>query len=217
MREQKLFAAKIKAKEPLLNHRWGFIDGKNYNVQEPGGLDLQNAMYNGWLHSTKVTNTICFGADGKYCPILNELGCIAWIKYNCPGSWNDSEMSRGFFEKLLDVRFCPDQRYGVLSDSAFPVSDGLEGRIMTPLKENDLVKIAPRLWKAALKMSNSICAIRQAAEWGMGAPSKVYRRLDLKLPFNVELRSLRLGNIFRLLNYRTRRTGISQIRTFFFG
>ncbi|KAE9275252.1 hypothetical protein PF001_g26673 [Phytophthora fragariae] len=41
----------VEAREPLLQHTFGFIDGKNFRVQQPSNADLQNAMYNGWLHT----------------------------------------------------------------------------------------------------------------------------------------------------------------------
>ncbi len=55
----------------------GFFDGKNYWVQKPANSDLQNAMYNGWLHATLITGTLCFGVD--------EM--IIWGCNNNPGSW----------------------------------------------------------------------------------------------------------------------------------
>ncbi|ETV69601.1 hypothetical protein H257_14740 [Aphanomyces astaci] len=45
-------------------------------------------------------------------------------------------------------------------------------------------------------MSDSITSLRQAAEWGMGSAVKVYRQLDLKLPYDPTLRGRRLQNIF---------------------
>ncbi|KAJ8571386.1 hypothetical protein ON010_g5448 [Phytophthora cinnamomi] len=62
------YAPLVEAREPLLKHTFGFIDGKNFKVQQPSNADLQNAMGNGWLHTVFVTGTICFAADG----------CIIW-------------------------------------------------------------------------------------------------------------------------------------------
>jgi hypothetical protein len=59
--QQVSWAQRVQAKHPLVTGRWGFIDGKNLRVQKPSDAELQNAMYNGWLHSTLVTGTICFG------------------------------------------------------------------------------------------------------------------------------------------------------------
>ncbi|KAJ3242382.1 hypothetical protein HDU77_010777, partial [Chytriomyces hyalinus] len=81
--EQRAWARAIEEKEPLVTNKFGFIDGKNYPVQEPSNIDRQNAMYNGWLHCVLVTGVLCFGADG----------CIIWMKHNCPGSWNDGQMN----------------------------------------------------------------------------------------------------------------------------
>ena len=109
----------------------------------------------------------------------------------------------------------PDTR--VASDSAFPVSGPLFGKIITPLKKGELARVDPVLRFVTLQMSAACTSIRQAAEWGMGSVEKVWRILLLKLPFNPALRQLRLENIHRLHNVRVRLTGISQIRTVFGG
>ncbi|KAE8997316.1 hypothetical protein PR001_g19621 [Phytophthora rubi] len=114
---QTQLAKLVEVREPLLKHTFGFIDGKNFRVQQPSSADLQNAMYNGWLHSVFVTGTICFAADG----------CIMWCKHNCPGSWNDYDMSLEFRMKLTNPMFCPDERMNVVSDSAFPCSSAMSG------------------------------------------------------------------------------------------
>jgi len=54
-----------------------------------------------------------------------------------------------------------------------------------------------------------------AAEWGMGAAEKVYRRLLLWLRFDQEIRRQRLLVINHLYNFRVRTTGICQIRSYF--
>eukprot|EP00644_Phytophthora_capsici_P002889 jgi/Phyca11/129553/e_gw1.85.126.1 len=50
-----------------------------------------------------------------------------------------------------------------------------------------------------------------------GCIQKVYSRLNLPLPYDPELRGLRINNMFRMANYRVRTVGISQIRTTFSG
>ncbi|ETV83051.1 hypothetical protein H257_04794 [Aphanomyces astaci] len=97
--------------------------------------------------------------------------------------------------------------HGVVADSAFPVSGGLIGKIRTPLKDGDLER-APACRNGLLLMSNAITALRQAAEWGMGAVEQVYRQLLLPLPYNPEQQQMRLHNIFKLYNFRVRRTGV---------
>ena len=61
---------------------------------------------------------------------------------------------------------------GVVSDSAFPVSNHLYTRIETPMKANDLEKLPIHLRAIGQAKSNAITSIRQAAEWGMGAAEK---------------------------------------------
>jgi hypothetical protein len=153
--EQKMWAGWITTKEPVITKKFGFIDGKNYRVQEPTHSNLQNAMYNSWLHSVFVTSTVAFGADG----------CIIWMKHNCPGSWNDGETSRGFQEMLQDARLTL-QDHGVLADSAFPVSGEMSRRIVTPLKQGDLARAIMQGGNKAdiIIVNNAIISIRQAAE-----------------------------------------------------
>ena len=204
LEDQRRMAALVNRKEPLIHGRWGFIDGKNYRVEKSGNSDIQNSTYNGWLHACLITNTLCFDADGL----------IVWANLNWFGSFNDGETSRTFREKLCDPRKNVDG-YGVISDTAFPVSKEMYTRIITPLKEGELDR-APLATRAGLQtMSNAITAMRQAAEWGMDAVAKPYRILDKKLNRNPERRGRLLRVVHMLYNYRVRTTGISQIRSFF--
>ena len=107
--EQVRWGKKINNLFPLLQGRWGFVDGKNYKVQKPSSAELQNAMYNGWLHATFVTGCFVFGADG----------CCAWGKHNIVGSWNDEEISRPLQEKLQKDRLNAPN-HGLVSNGAFP-------------------------------------------------------------------------------------------------
>jgi hypothetical protein len=205
---QKDWARRVNEKYNLVTGRFCFIDGKNLKVQNPTSSDLQNAMYNGWLHAVLVTGCLCFGVDGT----------IIWAKHNCPGSWNDGEVSRQFQEKLLDDNLV-EEDHGALSDSAFPVGKLMFGKIMTPLKEGDLeraMEINRETVPALIALSGQITSARQAAEWGMGSIEKPFPRILEPLPYNQKLRRVRLENLFRLYNFRVRKTGISQIRTYFF-
>ncbi|KAF0695550.1 Aste57867_13650 [Aphanomyces stellatus] len=98
---------------------------RSFRVQSPSSIDLQNAQYNGWLHAVFVTGCLCFGVDGT----------IIWARHNnCPGSWNDGEVSRQLQERLANDCFVgPGLK--VASDSAFPVSGRCTGITITPLKE----------------------------------------------------------------------------------
>lgn len=202
--EQRQWARFIEDREPLVGKRFGFIDGKNYPVARPGDDNKQNSYYNGWLHRHFATSCICFGVDGR----------IIWMKLNCPGSWNDGEMSRSFREKLMNPLKTLDD-YGVVADSAFPVAGPMLRRIVTPLKEGDLDRCDPSLRAEITAKSSAITSIRQAAEWGVGSVEKCFRRILLSLPFDDEVRRVRLENIHRLHNFRVGEMGSSQIRAVF--
>ncbi|ETM97489.1 hypothetical protein PPTG_24936 [Phytophthora nicotianae INRA-310] len=70
----------------------------------------------------------------------------------------------------------------VVSDSAFPCSTELTGRILTPLKDGDI------------------------DQWDMGS---MQQPPQSPAPYNPELRGLRIDNIFRMSNYRVRTVVIS--------
>lgn len=164
---QKACAELIARRQPLLRYSWGFTDGKNFKVLQPSNPDVQNAHYNGWLHSVFVTGILGFSADGL----------IVWAKHNNPGSWNDEDMSLSFRKCLLNAGLCPDPRYGVVADCAFPSGENMTGNFLTPLKEGDLRKLLPSVRPVAKRLSRAITFGRQATEWGMGSVAKVYHRL----------------------------------------
>ncbi|KAI9914143.1 hypothetical protein PsorP6_006596 [Peronosclerospora sorghi] len=111
-REKLRWASWIADRDPIVQRKFSFIDGKNFRVQEPSCAHTRNPLYNLWLHSVLVTGTVAFGGDG----------CIIWMKHNCPGSWNDGDTSREFREKLLDPT-ATLQHLGVLADAALPSLD----------------------------------------------------------------------------------------------
>ena len=158
----------------------------------------------GWLHCVLVTGVFCVGLDGT----------LVCGRHNCPGSWNDGEMSRALQLKLCDPTLI-GEGMKLASDSAFPNRGDLEGKIVTPLKEGDIDRVPPQCRLAMQIMSDSITSLRQAAEWGDGSRLQSISAIDAPVPYNPECRALRLNNIFRLYNFRVRRTGISQIKTVF--
>ena len=93
----------------------------------------------------------------------------------------------------------------------------MSGIIVTPLKDEDMERAVAREGdeRSITTLNNAVISIRQAAEWGMGAVEKVFRRLLLRLPFNPNARGRRLMKIYQLYNVRVRRINVSQIRTFF--
>jgi hypothetical protein len=204
--EQRTWAMSMTSREPLIHNKFGFVDGKNYRVQEPSDRNSQNSFYNGWLHSVFITGTFCFGVDGT----------IIWGRHNSPGSWNDGETSRELREILLNPAMTL-QNYGIVADSAFPVSNAMHNRIVTPLKKGDLERAPARCRPAMMALSNAITSVRQAAEWGVGSMEKPFRRLLMPFPLDPEIRKRRIINICKLSNLRVRRLGISQIRNTFSG
>jgi hypothetical protein len=204
LEEQYDWGKRVEKKYPLLKGRWGFIDGKNLKVKKPTATDMQNAMFNGWLHATLITGVFCFGADG----------CLIWGKHNCVGSWNDGEISRPFQEKICreDINL---PGHGVVADTAFPANNNCFQRITTPLKNNEIERAHPRARPAMRALESQITSCRQACEWGMGAMEKVYQRLLDELPYDQDRRGLRIRNICRLYNFRVRMTGISEILNVF--
>ncbi|ETV74552.1 hypothetical protein H257_10701 [Aphanomyces astaci] len=99
-------------------------------------------------------------------------------------------MSRRLQEILADPAKT-DVGMKVASDSAFPVSGRCTGRIVTPLKKGDLERQLPACRLGLKVMCDCITSLRQAAEWGMGAVSKVYRQLLMPLAYNPSLRAMR--------------------------
>ena len=45
---------------------FGFIDGLKLPVEESSDQDIENAMYNGWLHDHYISNILAFAPDGAY-------------------------------------------------------------------------------------------------------------------------------------------------------
>ncbi|KAI9921910.1 hypothetical protein PsorP6_001293 [Peronosclerospora sorghi] len=87
------------------------------------------------------------------------------MKHNCPGLWNDGDTNREFREKLLDPT-ATLQHLGVLADVDFPVTGRMFGRIVTPIKDGDLLRAVDQGEnKAEVKRAKSaITSIRQEAE-----------------------------------------------------
>ena len=52
---------------------FGFIDGLKLPVEESSDQDIENAMYNGWLHDHYISNILAFGPDGAYFIFLAHL------------------------------------------------------------------------------------------------------------------------------------------------
>jgi hypothetical protein len=71
------------------------VDGLKTKIQKSGDEEIQNAYYNGWLHSHFV------GCISVFAPSRVIVSCIV----NALGSWHDSYIveNGGLYETLRDV------------------------------------------------------------------------------------------------------------------
>ena len=60
------FTNHIVERHSLLFGAFGFIDGLKLPVEESSDQDIENAMYNGWLHDHYISNILVFGPDGVH-------------------------------------------------------------------------------------------------------------------------------------------------------
>ena len=54
----------VSIRHPLLHGVFGSIDGLNLPCQVPSNIEMENATYNGWLHSHFVSSVIVFNSKG---------------------------------------------------------------------------------------------------------------------------------------------------------
>ncbi|KIY48681.1 hypothetical protein FISHEDRAFT_42869 [Fistulina hepatica ATCC 64428] len=189
-------------RHPLLTGAFGTMDGLNVPVQASADEDIENATYNGWLHSHFVSLVIAFASTGEI------IGC----RLNAPGSWHDARIARPIYEKLEMAT--PDGFY-LVTDTAFPQgTDRIRGKIRAPMKENTRLPLDAAERQLALNFDRQLLSFRQTAEWGMRAIQGSFGRLRVPLPIKD---SSRRGNILevclRLHQLRTRKVGINQIYT----
>ena len=209
----------VSMRHPLLQGVFGSIDGLNLPCQVSSDVEIENATYNGWLHSHFISSVIVFSSKGLILPNcldkLNAhdltLGEIIGCRTNCPGSWHDSRVAEGIYKKLEHET--PDG-YCIVADSAFPTGhDRIAGKILVPLKSGEKLPIDAVQRKSTLHLSRSILSYRQTAEWGMRQLQGSFGRLRIPLEIeNMEKRADLIECCFRLHNLRTRLVGINQIR-----
>ena len=174
------------------------IDGLKIRVHSPTDPYWQNALYNGWKSDTFVSCVLAFTPDG----------CICCRVLNCPGSWNDVKVCReGGLFKLLDT--LPEDVF-FAGDSIFPK----EGHhIKRPTKDGETAPSCP----TEIIFERDLIAVRQGAEWGINAYQRTWPRLKSVIEWeNLGLRRKMLEVCCMLLNFRTRRVGLNQIRTVWF-
>ena len=92
-------------------------------------------------------------------------GEILATRTNCPGSWHDSRVAEGIYEKLKNET--PDG-FRLIADSAFPQGhDRVVGKILVPLKAGQQLLIDAHQRAHTLQLSRSVLSYRQTTEWGM--------------------------------------------------
>ena len=189
------FRSAVRMRYPILDGMVGMIDGLKLRVHAPTDVFWQNAMYNGWKSDTFVSCVIAFTPDG----------CICTRVLNCPGSWNDVKVARlgGLFESLAKA---PDGCW-FAGDSIFPVE---MPQIRRPAKVGEIQPATP----LEVAFERDLVSVRQGAEWGMNAFQRTWPRTTAVIEWEtLGLRRKMLEVCCLLLNYRTRRVGLSQIRT----
>ena len=199
--EMEHFAYLVRCREPNLENVIGFVDGCWFPIHDPSNAEEQEAYYNGWKSCCNISNVIVFTPDG----------CIAWVGYNCPGSWHDSHVAQPLYELLTNRTPEP---YVILGDVAFPRRGPLKSKILTPFKKNELVSDLS-FRRVQIEMHRDVTSTRQAAEWGMHAIQSVFARTQLKLPTNKHTRKIILQCVWHLYNVRCRVMKINQIATVF--
>ncbi|KAF1785988.1 hypothetical protein GQ600_16035 [Phytophthora cactorum] len=127
---------------------------------------------------------------------------------------NDADTSLEFRAKLLDSRRCPDQSLGVVSDSAFPCSSAMRGRILTTLKDGDIDRLLPSVRRplGCCITPSRQCGKQRSGVWVVSRRSTTGA---VTVAVRTGEKTIMLSNIFHLAKYRVRTTGISQIRTMF--
>lgn len=139
------------------------------------------------------------------------VGEIIASRINCPGSWHDSRVAEGIYEKL--ERDTPDG-YCLVADSAFPQGHGrIAGKILVPLKAGQPLPLDDEQRAHTMRLSRSILSYRQTAEWGMCELQGSFGRLRIPLAADdLDQRADLIETCFRLHNLRTQLVGINQIK-----
>lgn len=155
---------------------------------------------------TACTSTRCVFA-------FSPDGCIFWANLNNPGRINDSPLAADFYARMSRV----PRPFHVVSDCGFSAAGAMDGRILKPLRKNQLNKHTKKVRKISLRIHRAIVPLRQAVEWGIASFKASFPRLRLPLPAHIEDRAGLFELCVHLYNYRTRLVDRNQIRTVFNG
>ena len=192
----------ILSRHDLLIGAFGTVDGLNLPVQTAEDVEIENATYNGWLHSHFVSSVLVFSPKGT----------IIAAALNAPGSWHDSRVAASIYNKLLNDT---PEGYYLVADTAFPRgTDYIEGRIKAPHKVGQRLRGTQIEIHEQMRFNRQILSYRQSAEWGMRTLQGSFGRLRIPLEIHHTKRRADLLEVcVRLNNLRATRVGINQIRT----
>ena len=205
--EMREYCARISAYEPGLQGVFGFVDGVYFECEQPRDRNTQNAYHNTWRGYCSLTNVLVFGPDG----------CILWASVNAPGAWHDSRVAARLYQRLLNSDQTPAE-FVLLSDSAFASKGPMQHRIVCPPKVTERDKFLNDIINHPHAASvEAIVRARQAVEWGMHTLQSSFRRLHVVFIFDPPYTQRMLKLILHLYNLRTRRLGLSQIRSVYVG
>jgi len=137
-------------------------------------------------------------------------GEIIACRTNCPGSWHDSQVTQGIYDKL-DTE--TPVGFNIVADSAFPRGyDCIVGKIHVPLKAGEKLPLDASSRQHVMAYSRAILSYRQTAEWGMREIQGRFGRLRMPLEIgDNDGRANLIETCFRLHNLRTRRVGINHV------
>ncbi len=218
------FTDRIVERHDRLFGAFGFIDGLKLPVEESSDQDIENSMYNGWLHDHFISNILVFAPDGAHfnrfahtnASDLLFTGTVIACRLNAPGSWHDSRVAQTVYEKL---RSRTPNGFYLVADTAFPRGSAAlrrGGFIRAPMKAGEVLHMTEEAMRTAVQFDNQLLSCRQAAEWGMRTIQGSFGRLRMPLPIDdTRARANLIEICVRLSNVRTRLVGISQIKEVF--
>jgi hypothetical protein len=194
------FSNAITSYESGLHNIFGFVDGVYFQCTVPPDFDSENAYYNGWRSMHSITNVLAFTPDG----------CIAFARYNCPGSWHDAEVASPLYTTLLERTLSP---FALVADTAFPRSKEMQNKIICPMSYDDYLSNDHAVAAQQLERHSQVVRVRQAAEWSMHTLQTAFPRLKCVIRWDPPRNKDLLCTVFYLFNYRTRRVGLNQTRS----
>ena len=175
----------------------GMINGMKLPSSSPADPLLQNRDYNSWTKEVNRNVMLLWHPDGTI------IDCVI----NAPGSFHDSRTTKwgAVYDHIAKL---PDP-YLVVCDDAFVTHGILKGKLVeTNFNDNDNDN-------EKTEHDKSLTHLRQCSEWGNNDWTKVFRRLQNKLPTNNVTRARLLWSCVFVHNFRVNTVGRSQIRSYF--